>query len=380
MERPTFPPNEACSSPANIPGRGGVVLDHSDPLRSHPVPRVFKMETPPPEDPPKATTSDMEPDPEMKSELEMDATPAAAEPEMLAIASTMANAPLATAPKMATALIDARPSISDTSEPVQLEDPYGVLSAINVFDIIVPMSPWDLSLERVWPPAPYQLYCVNHFLHECIIYYSLTSTELKRREELVRQLMAETNQESTESPSSSSPTSVRPQKESASSAMLQSILVMKHTVESLKKQKRLDLPWPVFCALLKDQIVEAATRRSAPWKKRQAAHGVMRDSSASAQACEEAVAFFRLSNSPIDWPCPPECRYCQQRQVDLANLSAEDASHQQRRAPMAPMHHMDDSNIDKDQLAEFGGIKFAVDIYDDEVKIILLEMPTLEAE
>lgn len=40
---------------------------------------------------------------------------------------------------------------------------------------------------------------------------------------------------------------------------------------------------------------------------------------------------------------------------------------------MAPMHHIDDSNIDEDQLAEFGGIKFAVDIYDDELKIILLE-------
>lgn len=37
------------------------------------------------------------------------------------------------------------------------------------------------------------------------------------------------------------------------------------------------------------------------------------------------------------------------------------------------MHHIDDSNIDEDQLAEFGGIKFAVDIYDDELKIILLE-------
>lgn len=241
--------------PSNNPGREGIVLDHSDPLRSHPVPRVFKMETPPPDEQPEATA------------------PAAAEEQMPAIASTMANAPVATAPKMATTLIDARPSTSETSEPIQLEDPYGVLSAINVFDIIVPMSPWDLSLERVWPPAPYQLYCVNHFLHECIIYYSLTSTELKRREEAARQLMEETNQGGTQ------------------------------MVEALKKLKRLDLPWPVFCALLRDQIVEAVTRRSAPWKKRQAAESVLRDPSASAEAHEQAIEFFRRSNSPIDWPC-----------------------------------------------------------------------------
>lgn len=286
--------------PSNNPGRGGIVLGHSDPLRSHPIPRVSKTETPSSDEPPKATTPDMDSDLEMDSELEMETAPAAAEEQMFAIASTMANAPVATAPKMATTLIDARPSTSETSEPMQLEDPYGVLSAINVFDIIVPMSPWDLSLERVWPPAPYQLYCVNHFLHECIIYYSLTSTELKRREEAVRRLMAETNQGGTQ------------------------------IVEALKKLKRLDLPWPVFCALLRDQIVEAVTRRSAPWKKRQAAESVLSDPSASAEAHEQATKFFRLSNSPIDWPCPPECRYCQQRQVDLVNLSAGDESQQQR--------------------------------------------------
>ncbi|KAI2777786.1 hypothetical protein F4815DRAFT_495097 [Daldinia loculata] len=222
---------------------------------------------------------------------------------------------------------------------------------------------WNRDPSWFWPPPLYQAYCKLHFLKECSLYHLWENEYFK--------LKAETHTLKTKKASKwpTAPTRVQPSRRAREknlkdqpgiSISRQSSLSRNnkadgtsHTLDTRREQLRLHLPWPVYKTQLEGRINQAF----------------------------DAVSGKKQENIDISEPdrasdIQPrlECRYCR---FDPVVLDCE-GSVPRRLAPPAPMYSILPDDISEEQMGEFDGIKFAVDLSGNHEAIILLGIEKLD--
>jgi hypothetical protein len=258
-------------------------------------------------------------------------------------------------------------------------DPYGALATIFKYSetIISSGSRWDLAQKRVWPPPTFQAYCENHFIQECLVYYSIETEKINRGDVHI-QGMADELRKRTHA--GASPTRIQPDRRAKTAAadktVPKEVREAKMQLETLRVERDLILSWELFCAQLQDEISRV---KSTLYANRRSNDGMY----AKAQGSERRIIDDRLEgpglnsghqNCPFGNSIGMECRYCQHRPTDWRR---QDPVSHTRIAPTAPMHLIETCNIGAGQVAQFGKIQFSVDICGDQAMIILLSMPVL---
>ncbi|KAK9777978.1 hypothetical protein SCAR479_05304 [Seiridium cardinale] len=264
-------------------------------------------------------------------------------------------------------------------------DPYGRISVVSNDDEIVlsPISQWDLSQKRTWPPPCSQAYCEKHFLQECLVYYSLETKKLKQKELRIDEWAAGLKKSTQKG--NTTPTRVQPRRGAKETAVAKvapaqmepkELRKARSKLEALRREKELQLPWTLFSARVRAEIAQVSSSLYAHRQNKLRLSKSRKMKTGVIDQLDELKNSFRHERCPFERGVGVDCRYCQYRPTDLGGKEAETT----RIAPVAPMHIIDAENFEKEQVAEFGGLKFAVDICGDEVKIILLDMPILELE
>ncbi|KAI0129776.1 hypothetical protein BJ170DRAFT_617514 [Xylariales sp. AK1849] len=260
-------------------------------------------------------------------------------------------------------------------------DPYGGLGTLSRNEEIVvsPISHWDLTQKRAWPPSPYQAYCVKHFLQECLVYYSLEKEKLKREES--RLIPADLK------PNDSGKVAVKParvqpsrgakkvteEKKTTLKKEPKEIREARSTLQGLSESLNLHLPWPSFTTRLEAQIAQVRSTIYAYREKTKTSTKTRKRRRSSEQVLAGEDVSFGHPSCPFEKGIRLDCRYCQYRPTDLDQRDEPPI----RSAPVAPMHLIEMDNIAGEQVAQLGGLRFAVDVCGKEEKIVLLKMKTL---
>ncbi|KAH8204293.1 hypothetical protein TruAng_001579 [Truncatella angustata] len=286
---------------------------------------------------------------------------------------------------------DPVPSITQNN-PRHLGDPYGGLAVIAKTQGIVvsPISEWDLAQKRAWPPPLYQAYCEKHFLQECLVYYSLEAEKLEKEEARLARLVAGFGRtHGNMNASAPRPTRVQPRrgaKEAAANKVApaqtepKELRQSRARIESFIRVRQLHLSWSEFCARLQVEITQVASTLYARQQKKHRQETTKSKGEATRTRKDILHKLGNLERTFTHEKCPfengvsVECRYCQCRPEGVREMEASGT----RVAPVAPMHFIEEKDIEKEQVVEFGGLVFAVDLCGDEAKIILLDVPVLE--
>ncbi|KAI1373150.1 hypothetical protein F4677DRAFT_430394 [Hypoxylon crocopeplum] len=215
---------------------------------------------------------------------------------------------------------------------------------------------WNRDPSWLWPPPLYQAYCKFHFLKECSLYH------LKENEDF--KLINKTRTPKSRWPAV--PTRVQPARRArekkwkdhpgapnsrwnsptrgSESNDLDTTLEIRH------KQLQLLVPWPLYKTRLEHEIKQISDKLSREDKP-------------------EANESPHLDYSPKN-ELYLQCRYCK---FDPEVIDCE-GSAPRRLAPPAPMHLTQLEDLREEQVGEFPGLKFAVDVHGEQEIITLLEM------
>ncbi|KAK6840561.1 hypothetical protein PG995_016315 [Apiospora arundinis] len=287
-------------------------------------------------------------------------------------------------------------------------DLYGGIATVTESGLpISPTSEWDLKQRRVWPPALCQAYCENHFLHECLVYYSLEMEKIEdddeKRKRSVENQATEPGKASSAGGTSKAalpqPRRIQPGRRakgsSSTSAQAESSSRNRTYQEFIddeyeKMERRqelcLDIPWAKFQGKLESLIKRTNKKLYRQEEKKGSPHATgasqtrkRKKNKASAEELEQEEQKQSLDQAnccPFQGPFRVGCRYCDQRPEigrDADNLGNPPPS---RGAPVAPMHILRADDFGPDQICTFGGLTFAVDVCGgtDSVTVVLIEM------
>ncbi|OTA56627.1 hypothetical protein K449DRAFT_425213 [Hypoxylon sp. EC38] len=220
---------------------------------------------------------------------------------------------------------------------------------------------WNRDPSWLWSPPLYQPYCKLHFLKECSLYHLHENESFKH---VIEKRMPKTK--SSKWPAK--PTRVQPARRAreknwkdnsgASTNRRTSSLAQGDesgefsvALETRLKQFQLQLPWPVYKTKLESRIkqIYEELRRSQ-----------QNNSQLSASSTSVNREFLG-------------CRYCgfNPEVIDY------EGSAPRRLAPPAPMHSIQEDDMREEQIGDFGGLKFAVDVVGEHEIVILLGMEKL---
>ncbi|KAI0853653.1 hypothetical protein F5Y00DRAFT_106004 [Daldinia vernicosa] len=222
---------------------------------------------------------------------------------------------------------------------------------------------WNGDPSWFWPPPLYQAYCKLHFLKECSLYHLWGNEYFK--------LNVETHTLKAKKASKwpTAPTRVQPSRRAREKNLKdQSGMPISrqsspsrnskadgasNTLDTRREQLRLHLSWPVYKTQLEDRIKQA--------------FDALRGNK------DEGIYISGPDRALDIEPCS-ECRYCR---FDPVVVDCE-GSIPRRLAPPAPMYSILPDDISKEKIGEFGGIKFAVDLFGNHEAIIWLGIEKLE--
>ncbi|OTA96189.1 hypothetical protein M434DRAFT_28049 [Hypoxylon sp. CO27-5] len=220
---------------------------------------------------------------------------------------------------------------------------------------------WNRDPSWLWPPPPYQPYCKLHFLKECSLYHLHENESFKH-------VIEKRTPKTKSSKWPAKPTRVQPARRAreknwkdhsgASTSRQTSSLAQggesdefSVALETRREQFQLQLPWPVYKTRLESRI-------------KQISEELDRDQQNSS----------RLSALPT---CVNrgflECRYCRFN----PEVIDYEGSAPRRLVPPAPMHSIQEDHVREEQIGDFGGLKFAVDVVGEHETVILLGMKKL---
>lgn len=294
--------------------------------------------------------------------------------------------------------------------------------------LISPTSEWDLKQRRIWPPVPYQAYCEKHFIHECLVYYSLEMEKLEEEHQKNKEKNMDRNQaseaetlpsitaSSREATQKQQPTRVQPgrrAKGSSATAWSETRAIISSRrrthqelsdseYEGLKRRQELclELSWAEFQAKLKALIKRSSKKLSRKQAKKSSPHnngttapgGNQKGKGTPLEAGAMGHVIADGDHCPLWGLIKVGCRYCDHRpEVSSSGGggSDDDADHAKRSppppnrgAPVAPMHILGEADFSPDQKCTLGGLTFAVDVCGgaESVSVILIEMRSLDLE
>ncbi|KAK8085339.1 hypothetical protein PG997_006610 [Apiospora hydei] len=289
-------------------------------------------------------------------------------------------------------------------------DLYGGLATIAESGLLIsPTSEWDLKQRRVWPPAPCQAYCENHFLQECLVYYSLEmetideydkkkGTEKKNK---VSEKETETLPTATaiSSAAQKQPTRVQPRRRAKGSASASARTETRDNGPSSPSRRRtyqefsddeyermerrqelcLDISWAEFHDKLEALIKRASKKlsRKRKWSPHVSKTAAVKKKGGSPpdSASADGAAPDDADHCSFQGLIKIECRYCEHR-PEAAVTAAESG------APVAPMHILQAADFGPDQTCTFGGLTFAVDVCCgvESMFVVLIEMRRFDLE
>ncbi|KAI0173065.1 hypothetical protein GGR52DRAFT_370309 [Hypoxylon sp. FL1284] len=248
--------------------------------------------------------------------------------------------------------------LGDDFSPIAMAEEGGRFSAGSLLHQQAP------DILPFWFAALYQPYCRLHFLRECSLYHLWENTRFK--------LMAD-RQPMPRKPSKwpAAPTRVQPSRrareknrndysEKAAGSRTSSPAAGNKqkdswsVLEARRKQLQHHLPWPVYKARLEGQLTQISERLYYHRKE---------DSSQLHPSCLLSYIAWR-----------PECRYC----TFKPEVVDSGCSTVRKLAQPAPMASIYDDCMQEEQMGEFGGLKFAVDICGEQETIILLGIEQLD--
>ncbi|KAI0116744.1 hypothetical protein F4814DRAFT_459020 [Daldinia grandis] len=215
-----------------------------------------------------------------------------------------------------------------------------------------------------WPPPPYQAYCKLHFLKECSLYH------LWENECFKLQVETHTLKAKKASKWPAAPTRVQPSRRAreknskdqsgmpisrqSSPSRNSKAGGTSNSLDTRREQLQLHLPWPVYKTQLEGRINKAfdALRKK-----------------------QESIDISGPDRAFNIEPHRPHlgCRYCRFDPV----VTDYEGSAPRRLAPPAPMYFILLDDISQEQIGEFGGVSFAVDLSGNHEAIILLGIEKL---
>lgn len=244
------------------------------------------------------------------------------------------------------------PPFRDNSSPIAMAGEDSTGSPINrqIPDSLV-----------FWRAGLYQPYCRLHFLRECSLYHLRSTSHFKV---MIERLPNPTKA----SKWPAAPTRVQParrarekgrkdQSEQAARSRTSSPVGASKSkdpraaFEALRELFQHHLPWPLYKTRLEDRIVQISERLH---------HHSEGDDSES------------HSNCSYKWRM--ECRYC----TFKSEVVDGPASVPRKLAEPAPMHSIHSDHMREEQIGEFGGLKFAVDVCGGRETIVLLGMKKID--
>lgn len=262
-------------------------------------------------------------------------------------------------------------------------DPYHGLATIHDSDIsISPTSVWDLNQVRVWPPIPYQPYCVKHFIQECLVYYSLEREKLGL--ESIQPGSVLSKADKVRRPLKK-PTRIQPARKAKKVASTTSSTSKQRKRTSGKhldsaweggESLQLHLPWPMFKSDLETLITQVAEKLYANRERTKSMiAAIPQQADGSPEYLGEGSDVYAHPKCPFCKPIQVECRYCQHRPRSISshNLRIN------KPVPLAPMHLIWPDEVEKDQICQFGGLSFAVDICSGEERIVLIGLDMVDS-
>ncbi|CAJ2504771.1 Uu.00g121650.m01.CDS01 [Anthostomella pinea] len=236
----------------------------------------------------------------------------------------------------------------------------------------------DESPARLWPPPLYQAYCLDHFLMECSIYHDEENRKFRIMADQLRILT-----QMTKKPSkwSAAPTRVQPsrrarEKRANPEAETKTKTIQSQSVSQEDEEEKSVEPDPAEA----DKGLKVLHERldlHIPWLDyKEQLYTRVRETSDHLNAKNEGEGV----RTPTHTDCAfagalaLECRYCGLRDTILD----EGALTPRKLAPPAPMHLIEAEDILPDQVGQFAGITFAVDICGVEEKLVLLKLVGLQ--
>ncbi|KAI1099796.1 hypothetical protein F4804DRAFT_349104 [Jackrogersella minutella] len=220
---------------------------------------------------------------------------------------------------------------------------------------------WNRDPSWLWPPPLYQPYCKLHFLKECSLYHLQENENFKRMIEARILIVKKPERWHAE------PTRVQPARRareknrkdhSGASVSSRTSSPLREdkpnelpsAFETCFQQLQLHLSWPVFKTKVEGRIEEMSKKLSLE-KKRDYDH-------------------ISQPNSYFTYGLGVECRYCRfnPEVVDCQGSALR------RLVPPAPMHSIQMGDMREEQVSEFGGLTFAVDVSGEQEMIVLLGM------
>ncbi|KAK8098320.1 uncharacterized protein PG998_013806 [Apiospora kogelbergensis] len=320
------------------------------------------------------------------------------------------------------------PEPDERSSRRRPSDIYGGIATVAESGLpISPTSEWDLKQKRIWPPAPYQAYCEKHFLHECLVYFSLQmekfeSEEEKRKENQTLKTgktapVIAASKETQPKPTRVQPgrrakgTSFPPFSASAQienygkggSAVVSSSSPRRRTYQEFsddqhgKMERRqelcLDISWAKFQGGLQALIKRTNKKLGRKQAKKSSPHATgasdkQRKKKIEISGADQEEEDEEERKRPLDGVpyCPlqglikVECRYCDHRPEIRSDTDNTGDPSPTRAAPVAPMHILQAGDFDSDQICTFGGLTFAVDVCGgiDSAAVVLIEMRNLD--
>ncbi|KAK7943660.1 uncharacterized protein PG986_012773 [Apiospora aurea] len=318
-------------------------------------------------------------------------------------------------------------SETDKRKPRRPSDLYGGLATVAESGLLIsPTSEWNLKQRRVWPPTPCQAYCKNHFLQECLVYYSLeieTIEEYDKKKRTEKNKVSEKETESlpaaaaTSSTAQKQPTRVQPRRRAKGSASASAPTGTRDYGPSSSSSRRrtyqefgddeyekmerrqelcLDISWAEFHDKLEALIKRVSKklsrkRKRSPHVSKTAAAKKKEGSPPDSADAEGAAPDDDADHCPFQGLIKVECRYCEHRPEVKGDGDGKDAADDPTRppslppnrgAPVAPMHILQAADFGPDQTCTFGGLTFAVDVCGgaESMFVVLIEMRRFDLE
>ncbi|KAI1134607.1 hypothetical protein F5Y05DRAFT_397654 [Hypoxylon sp. FL0543] len=222
---------------------------------------------------------------------------------------------------------------------------------------------WNRDPSWLWPPPLNQPYCKLHFLKECSLYH------LHENENFKRAIATRTPKIKKGSKWPTKPTRIQPARRAreknwkdhssvstnsrdSSPARGDNQDGFSRALETRREELQLHLPWPIYKTRLEGRINQISDLLQK--KQRDSYHLPYLFSSSS-----RGAAF--------------QCRYCgfNPEVVDY------EGSAPRRLAPPAPMHCIQQDGMREEQVGEFAGLKFAIDMAGEHEMVIPLGMGRL---
>ncbi|KAI1408666.1 hypothetical protein F5Y13DRAFT_204651 [Hypoxylon sp. FL1857] len=254
-----------------------------------------------------------------------------------------------------------------TMLPAGIENPADIFSRIPIAigpgdtaNTNLLIGDWNRDPSWLWPPPLFQPYCKLHFLKECSLYH------LHENEGFKQAIEARMPKTKKSSKWPAKPTRIQPARRAREKNLKDYSEVQTNSrnsspardkpdgfsvaLETRREQLQLHLPWPIYKTRLEGRIMQISETLQSP-----------KDSSHLPRPSTPVSREFF------------ECRYCgfEPEVIDCKNSAPR------RLAPPAPMHYIQEYNIAKERIGEFGGLKFAVDMVGEHEMVVLLEMKKL---